>query len=316
MKRSVLFLALIGLLVVSGAGCFLFKAQDETHPAGPRPADLEDVSPAEAAKRINLVKGSRIEIRQGDPQATKNAETSSASDNKIGLRIITIERFAPMNIAGLSWKLSQNVETKESISARERYREQIAAGEEADEPEIETERLTVIGNLKDINLKGSHKLFLPAYWPTGEAAVPDLSAIWVSQDVYEEITGTKNSTIYFGIMDSALYGAMSAADSFFSAIEALSSDASSIADRIDADLTSAEEPSTQMLMVNGQEVEVQVIKVRNWFGEITVLDNPQNPLILKMAFSTEGKEALKNSGQADFLKSLIGYEVTQLNGVQ
>ena len=320
MKRIIEILAFFALLVVLGAGCLWFNNDTKILPTGPRPADLDSVSPEEAAKRINFVAGSQIEIRQTYlGEGAQEAEKLSDGD-KSGVRIITIERFAPMNSTNLRWQLSQDVETQESINARNSYDAAIKNPEDneqtPDEPLVTTDRQTVVGSLVDINLKNSHKLFLPAYWPTGEGRASDLSAIWASADVYEEIKGTKNSTIYYGILDSALFGAMSIAKEFSVATDALKKDSASISNKVDIDLTQAEEASDWDLMVNGKEIKVQVIKARNWFGEIVVLNNPQNPLILKMTFDPSAVPTLDSNNGTAFLKTLLGYEVTQLNGVQ
>ncbi|MDF1496560.1 MAG: hypothetical protein P1P90_00690 [Patescibacteria group bacterium] len=320
MKRTIGIVGFFALLVVLGAGCLWFNKDSKILPAGPRPADLNNISPEEASKRINFVPGSQIEIRQTYLGVGAQGAEKLSEGDKSGVRIITIDRFAPMNIANLRWQLSQDMETGESITARADYDEAVKNLEEGEqapgEPEIIKERQTVIGTLTDINLKNTHKIFLPAYWPTGESTIADLSAIWVSTDVFEELKGTKNSTIYFGILDSALFGALSIAKEFSGAIDALRSDKASISNKVDVDLVKADEPSEWELMVNGKKVMVQVIKARNWFGEIVVLDNPQNPLILKMTFSPEGATELEKSNGAAFLKTLLGYEVTQLNGVQ
>jgi hypothetical protein len=317
MKRITGIIAFFALIVVFGAGCIWFNKEAQILPAGPHPADFEDVSPEEVSKRINLVPGSQVEIRQTYLGVGAKLADQLSGDDKTGVRIITIERFAPMNIANVNWQLAQNIETDESINDRAEHDAKVAAGEEVPEkPEIVTERRTVVGTLKDINLKNTHKIFLPAYWPTGDSNIPDLSAIWVSSDVYEELKRTKNSTIYFGILDSALFGAMAAAVEFAESINALRTESASISNRVDVDLVTADDPSEWDLIVNGKEVKVQVIKSRNWFGEVVVLDNPQNPLILKMTFNPISAGVLDLISGTGFLKSLLGYEVTQLNGVQ
>lgn len=314
MNRVFLVVAVFITVSIIGAGCFSLKKEKVAQilPAGPRPADFSGVSAEEAAKRINFVPGSQIEIRQTYlGMGAKQAEELSNGD-KTGVRIITVERFAPGNYANLNWSLSQEVETQASIKARNAYE----AGETDVKPEPETERLTVVGSLKNIDLKNSHKLFLPAYWPTDQAEISGHSAIWVSADVLEELQKTKNSTIYFGILDSALFGAMNTAKEFADSIQALRQDASEASVKTELDLVKAEDPSDWELMVNGEKVKVQVIKANNWFGEIVVLNNPQNPLILKMTFNPISAGALDLFSGTGFLKSLLGYEVTQLNGVQ
>jgi hypothetical protein len=301
------------MVSVVGAGCFSLKKDNVSKilPAGPRPANFDGVSSEEASKRINFVPGSQIEIRQTYLGTGARLAEELSNGDKTGVRIITIERFAPANYANLNWSLSQDVETQMSILARTAYE----AGETDIKPEIETERLTVVGSIKNIDLKNSHKLFLPAYWPTDQAEIAGLSAIWASVDVLEELQ-TKNSTIYFGILDSALFGAMSTAKEFADSINALNKDMAQVSSKVEVDLVKADEPSDWELMVNGEKVTVQVIKARNWFGEIVVLNNPQNPLILKMTFNPDSAEALDQSSGTGLLKSLLGYEITQLNGVQ
>jgi len=321
MKRTIAIVAFLAFLAVLGAGCLWFNNDDnKILPAGPRPADLQDITPEEASKRINFVPGSQIEIRQTYLGVGAQLAEQLSEGDKSGVRIITVERFAPMNLAGIRWQLSQNMETDESQAARAKYNEALKnqkEGESApEEPQAVTERRTVVGSLSDINLKNTHKLFLPAYWPTDAGNIPDLSAIWVSADVYEELKGTKNSTIYFGILDSVLFGAMSSAQEFAKAIDALRNDSAQVSAKVDVDLVRAEDPSEWDLMVNGEQVKVQVIKANNWFGEIVVLDNPQNPLILKMTFNPVSAGALDLISGTAFLKTLLGYEVTQLNGVQ
>ncbi len=320
MKRFSQILILFLVIALTGAGCSWFGGDGKILPAGPRPANFDGLNPDEAAKKINFVPGSQIEIRQTYLGLGAQLAEQLSDGDKTNVRIITIERFAPMNYANLSWQLSQNVETEESKNARADYEEQLANLAEdqnpPEEPELITERQTVVGSLDEIDLKNSHKLLLPAYWPTGEASVNGLSAIWVSDDVYRELTRTKVSTIYFGILDSALFGAMSSAKEFADSINALRGETAKVADKVDVDLVNADEPSNWSLMVNGEEVEVEVIKARNWFGEIVVLDNPQNPLILKMTFNPVSAGALDLVSGTTFLKALLGYEVTQLNGVE
>ncbi len=314
MKRALFtIIILIGISII-GAGCFAFKKEKATQilPAGPRPADLVGISPEEASKRINFVPGSQIEIRQTYLGLGAQQAEELSNGDKTGVRIITVERFAPGNYANLNWSLSQEVETQESIQAQTAYE----TGEIDIKPEVKNERLTVVGSLKNIDLKNSHKLFLPAYWPTNQAEINGLSAIWVGTDVLEELQKTKNSTIYFGILDSALFGDMDTAKEFANAIQALRQDASIASDKTEIDLAKAEDASNWDLMVNGEKVTVQVIKARNWFGEIIVLNNPQNPLILKMTFNSDSMKTLASVSGVDFLKSLLSYEVTQLNGVQ
>ncbi len=291
--KSFLFVALA--LALFGAGCSWIAGKapgiSSIIPAGPRPANFENASPAEAAKRINFVPGSQIEIRQTYLGADAKSAAALAGDNKEGVRIITLERFAPMVYAKLSWKISSQGATS-------------------------TEMQTVKGKVENIDLKSSHKLYPPAYWPSEVTDAKETSAIWLTKDAFDELTKTKHATLFYGMTDSLLFGNLRTAKEFADAITSLDDQVKEASKATDLDWAKAdEEYSDWTLKVNGQDIKVQVIKASNWFGEIVVLNNPQNPLVIKMTFNPklQDKSLLKGN---DFLSTLLGYEVTQLDNVQ
>jgi len=286
-------------------------------PAGPRPADLDNVSPAEASRRINFVAGSQIEMRQLLPGNASTTVNNQAADNKEGIRIVTVEHFAPMVYAQLNWKLGQKYETQASKDARAAYERLPAKTRPAQPPKPVMELQNVIGLLQNISLKDSHRLWSPAYWPPEPVNADFSSAIWVSQSVFEELTKTHDSTVYFGYLDNSLYGVMQSAQPFAEAVGRLRAEVKKIEDKVDPDQTVSEtEFADWPLLVNGKQATVQVIKARSWYGDIVVLNNPQNPLILKMTLNPKDAGVLQNVSPDGFLQTLLGYEVTELNGVQ
>ena len=58
------------------------------------------------------------------------------------------------------------------------------------------------------------------------------------------------------------------------------------------------------LEVNGRPTVVSAIRARNWFGEIVVLNNRQNPLILKLSLASE-----EGGDDTAILDELFGYEI-------
>jgi len=313
-------------LVLLGVGCSWFKTEinkkiEDLGPAGPRPANFDGASPAEAAKRVNFVPGSQVEIRQTFLGLGATLDKLLDGDDKTGVRIVTLERFAPMVYANLSWKLSQKVETEESRLAREAYEKKKATSpigsDKVGPPDTVMEMQTVIGGLENIDLKNAHQLYPPAYWPSSKQDAKSTSAIWLSEDVFNELTKTRQATLSFGLTDENLYGALKTARDFADAVKELGNQATAAQKETELDLAKADEDyGEQTLKINGQDVKVQVFKARNWYGEITVLNNPQNPLILKMTFNPLAAGAASLfKGQA-LLPSLLGYEVTELNGVQ
>jgi len=310
---------LLGILLVTiafGAGCTWFAGKNnntENQGAGPKPAMLDGLSPAEAALRINFAVGSQIELRQSNIGDPKDAEEQSGG-SKEGVRIVTIERFAPANFANINWKLSRMAETAASMDARE----SAAENPGTDVPDAEMEMQTVAGSIEGLNLSNAHTLYLPAYWPTDKINSGNTSGLWVSDDVFLELTKTHNSTIYYGIMDASLYGRMSASKAFTDQLGALRTQVTEAEKQdIEVDLVKSDtELADWNLLVNGKDVTVQVIKARNWYGEMVVLNNPQNPLILKMEFNPPAAGDMDNFSGDNLLKSLLGYEVTRLENVR
>ncbi len=312
MRTKIGFLVILLGAIALGAGCDWGKSvisniTGSSQPAGPRLAAFDGLSPADASKNINFVPGSQIEMRQTYLGLGAKLADKLSGESKDGVRIITIERFAPMRVINLKWKLSRNVETAVSIKARN-------SGKTLD-PVMEMQ--TVVGGLENVDLTSTHKLYPPAYWPTESIPAKSTSAIWVSNEVFEELTRTKTATVYFGITDQFLFGALNTAKQFSNAIDALKGEAKKIEGKTDVDLTQADaELAEWPLNVNGKDIKVQVIKARNWFGEIVILNNPQNPLILKMTFNPLTKGVLDIVAGDGFLQTLLGYEITRLDNVQ
>lgn len=313
LKTTIKTAAVLVFLVFLGWGCNWFKPAalrvPEMLPAGPRPADLDNVTPADASKRINLVQGSQVMLRQTYLGQSAKQEDEKAAGSMENVRIVTIERFAPENVASLSWKLNQRVETDASKKAREEYLQTKPSARPEKEPEAVTEIMTVVGGISDLNLKDGHGLYLPAYWPTEKAYSQDTSGIWLSRVVYEELTKTHVSTVYANLFDQGFSARIGQSLEFSQALAAVAAEKNKIENKIDPDLMTAEtEFSDWTLKINGKDVNVQVLKAKNWYGEIVVLNNPQNPLILKFNLDP----AVSNP----FLQTLMGYEITELSGIE
>lgn len=292
MKSKILLLTVMALIVL-GAGCSWIKdkaANIPSIPTGPKLADFKDANPVEAAKKVNFVPGSQIEIRQTYLGVGAKQADALAGDDKEGVRIVTIERFAPMVYANLSWKLSRK---------------------------IETEMRTVKGIIRGIDLKNTHQIYPPAYWPSDNITNKGTSGIWLSEDAFNALVKSRMTSMAYGILDPDLYGAMVAAKDFADALKSLQDQVSEAEKNNELDLAKADvDYSDWTLKINGQDVVVRVFKARNWYGEMVVLNNPQNPLILKMTFNPLVSVAVDPLKGGDLLSTLIGYEVTRLDNVQ
>lgn len=314
MKTSRIALGAIALSVaLFGFGC---KNQPpgapDQEPSGPQASTFENVSPKEAAERIDLVSGSTMELRSTFLGFGAKLAAALAGEKKEGTRVITIDRFAPGETANLTWKLSTKVEAASSVKAREDAKK---AGKQEPEPVMVDQ--TETGQLLGINLKDASSLMLPAYWPeTATGSAVGSSGIWLSDDAYQGLSRNRVATLSFGVLDASLQGDVKKSKDFADAFAKLQGQVAKVESRTDVfKLEGDKDPIEWTLKVNGKDVKVEAFKAHTWFGEIIVLANRQNPLILKATLNpaAEGLASLFNLGA---LQALLGYEVTSLNDVQ
>ncbi|MFH1077751.1 MAG: hypothetical protein V1745_00500 [Patescibacteria group bacterium] len=282
--------------------------------AGPTTSTFGDESPAEVTKKINFVPGSVIEMRQTFLGFGAKLAAALAGEDKEGTRIIVLKRFAPMNIADVEWKLATMVESESSIAARAEARKQKKA-----EPEPVMVEQVSQGTISGFNLVDGHSLYLPAFWPEDKTTATALgtSGIWLSDDVFQSLSRNHIATLDFGMLDATINGTVAKLAGFREAFAALQGQVEKAGSRTDVfKLEGEAEVSEWPLKVNGKDVKVEVIKARTWFGDIVVLNNRQNPLVLKATLNPVA------SGTGDLftgvgtLKALVGYEVTELIDVQ
>lgn len=300
--------ATLVLTALFGAGCRQPVAAPREL-TGPRVATFDNVSPKEATAKINLVPGSTIETRQTFLGFGAKVAAALAGEKKEGTRVIVVERFAPRQTANLSWKLSSKVEAESSVKAREE-----ATRLKKPVPEPVMVDSVAIGKLIGVNLNDAHMLFPPSYWQEkDDASAFGTSGIWVSGNVYDDLDRNRVSTLDFGLFDPALQGAVGTSSDFKDILAGLERTVKGIEDRVDVFKLSGEKDLVEWpLKVNGKDITVEAIRAKNWFGEIVVLHNSQNPLVLKATFNPA---ASLISGLAP-LKALFGYEVTSLGDVQ
>lgn len=297
-------------LALFGAGC-QNVAQLPQEITGPKIAAFDNVSAKDATAKIQLVRGSTIETRQTFLGFGAKLAAKLAGEGKEGTRVISIERFAPREVASFTWRLSTKEEAESSVKARaeaERLKKTV--------PEPVMVESVVTGNLDGLNLKDAHTLYLPAYWPETDEDVPSLgtSGIWLSGDVFDDLERNRVSTLDFGILDARLQGAVAKVADFRNALSSLEGQKKKIENRVDVFKIDGEKDLVEWpLKVNGKEVKVEVIRAKSWFGEIVVLNNKQNPLVLKTTLNPTAAELVTGLGP---LKALLGYEVTALDGVQ
>jgi hypothetical protein len=302
-KRVVFAISVLFFALVFGAGC---GKKDAAAP-DVRRGGFASMNAEQAARAVTFKNGSCFVIRQ---TAVAFEGKFFIGDSARSLRYVELSTFSPGHDAELIWQLEELIETDESVEARAAF-ERGEHEEGAEEPVRKYGQIISSGKLSAITLFGSHELSLPVRWkPEDDKA--NSAAIWASADVFSELSRTRNSTVYLDAIDSASQ-AVSGDEKLGSAISALRDHIRSISDRTDVDFMKVEGDAVEWpLTVNGERISVRAIKARNWFGEIVVLDNPDNPLILKFEFNPnmEGMDA--GSGEMNVLRGLLGYEVAEV----
>lgn len=299
------------VLVLTGFGCNMDRIPDVFQKNKDKPTQTETV---EAAKAIEFIPGDGFTINQTFMGV--GGLLSNLAGFKDGKREVTITRFAPAHVANLEWSLTSQRETAASKKARENYEKALKEGKASGlPPQPAFEEGVTTGTVSDISLASSHSAYFPNYWTSATTSLSgERSAVWLSDDAFQELSRTRHTVLNFGVFDEALQKATKGISDVKEAIDALQKRANTESENKDLTLLEADETTSDYkIRVNGEEKTVSVIKARNWFGEIIVLNNPQNPLILKASLNpvTSGA-ADAASGTEAFFDKFFGFEITDI----
>lgn len=299
--KTVRFAALAALVcstALFGIGCL---GAGNT-PSGP----VDGQAAIEAAEGIQFIAGDTFDIRQAPFGFGAFSPELLAGED--GVRTVTIRRFAPMHVAELEWELVTTRETESSKRLRSAYEEEARKNPatSAPAPTRATERVTTRGELLGINLRTPHTAFFPLYWPERRHdLLGEKSGLWLSDDAFLELVKTRRTILNYGVFDDALDAARNNVPGLREALASLRRDAAEEGGRRDLTELAAEAEFIEWpLEVNGRPTVVSAIRARNWFGEIVVLNNRQNPLILKLSLASE-----EGGDDTAILDELFGYEI-------
>lgn len=280
-------MGLFGAALMIGAGCQVSPIL--SNPSETRAVSLASLSPAQAAERLQFIGGDTFELKQTlFGMGTFLAELTKS---KVGRREVQITHFAPMNSAELSWRLSVDERTARGL-----------------------EVVSASGTVERIDLLRSHALEIPVYWAPGPIRAFDKSAVWLSDDAYAELSKTGKTVLNFGVMDPSINDLIKNTKEMQTALNKLRQQAATESAHKDLTLLQAEKDDVEYaIKVNGKEVKVAAIRAKNWFGEITVLKNRQNPLIVKLALNPQIYGDAQATSTETGLASVFGYQITNLN---
>lgn len=282
-KKITILAALISLVALVGVGCNGPMSRPNQELTGPTISSFVGLTPQEATARINLVPGSVIFLRQLFAGFGDTLSTKILAKEQTVTRTIVLDRFAPNEIANLTWKISAMTGEKNDASQ------------------------TLTGNLDGLDLKGAYNLYLPAYWPEKDhASSLGTSGLWLSREVFEGLARNRVSSLRLELFDPLMQGRVAGSD-FKPLLDKLSAEVAKIENRVDIYRLDGEAGVTEWpLKVNGEDIKVEVIKAHTWFGELVVLNNAQNILVLKFSLNDKADPALKK---------LLDYEIFELKDV-
>ena len=279
----------IGITLV-GAGCSSVatpKTESSAPVAAPAQAKFDGISPSEASRKINLTASNIIKINQhfsnqGDAMARQLGWGPDVAYD------VVVRRFAPGYRADVEWKRFTSVKaglaTASSTGIEDRQ---------------------YVGSIVDGALQDGHSISLPSLWTEGEHSAFGSGILWLSSDVYENIVKSKLSTLTVGVLDKNQYNAVKGSSMFTKTIEQIVRESLRPGQK-DLTLTQADAPTVMSLNVNGSPVNVEVIVMHNWFADMVVLNNPQNPLVLRV--TTKKIPGVNADG-------FFNYEVRAIEGI-
>lgn len=301
MKHS-LWIGALAAVALFGAGCSSSTTPEQTK------------SPAEMAQTIQLHTGDQFDVRQtvynfGDipSKLWKGTEAS---------RVVTLTSYDPRVAASLEWKSELTQETASSVKARADYEASIAKRKEGADypppPPVIMEELEVRGMVPNIDLRDTQTLLLPTYWLPGETnALNQKSAVWLSQNAYLELSRNGSTDVYMDVGGSNAQQLLRATKEWSDLAKQLKTAEQTAQKQEPTRLVAESERVTVPLTVNGQTVNVSAIRAKNAYGELTILDNRDNPLILKADIHPSLPGIAEAAGIGDWEK-LFGYEVSSL----
>lgn len=299
-----------------GAGCQWFAPAEDSNARNA----FSHLEPLAAAEKLQFLPGDSFDVTQR--MYGFEALISGFMKDDTGVRKVTITRFAPMNGANLDWEAKLEVETEASIQEREAYTKALdELTEDAPipvRPDAAYETRTTSGTLEFINIKNSHSALFPAYWHEGKQnAIEEFSGIWLSDDAFQELSRTGKTSLSFNVFHESSAQAVEGVYALQDALDTLKHESQTAAreDRKDVDLIEMVDDALPYdITIDGKSVTVETMKARNWYGEIIVLKNRQNPMILELNINPIAASVNEAIGdKVGSLQDLFGYKITNFN---
>ena len=278
MKRISLPIVFATIVALFGFGCASTspKALTEEKVSGYQLVDPSEKSIEQVTKELRMMTPATIHA------IATYGDTVPARERGYGSKVditMVVNEFSPNLSASFDWTIDS------TISGKPRQ---------------------ITGTLRDIHLAENADVYLPITWVQGDRSADNTAGIWISSHVYENISKSHQSTLYFGMTNvDQIAGLMK----LYPITAERMQQVKRLADTVrgsDPTLATREEKLVEIpITVNGKETKVQAYRLKSWFGIMDVLANEQNPLILNVTPSSDIPQ--KDVAQ------LLDYHVTSIS---
>jgi len=293
------WLAALGCIITLGAGCV--------------PA-LSGPSPEKAAGAIVMQPGLRLTVRES---AFGFGGQFLEAIGQSTTREVRVEDWKEGS-ARVSWQKSFEKETDASVQARKAF-DALAptpVGQPGPTPPVrETETVSVTGTVATDALADGTVLTLPAMWTEGDLpARKGGTLIWLSKEQYRQLADTRKAKVDLGLFDTDLSGAMAAVQGlqqFLDWANRKPADAASEAPPLDL-MNADENWGSYPVVIDGRAETVRTLEAGNAFARISVLANPDDPLVLQVRLTPAAYGPTVLVAPSLTLQKALGYEITEI----
>ena len=176
---------------------------------------------------------------------------------------------------------------------------------------LEWKSASASGTVALSSYAGAHAMLLPVFWPNGDAKAYQNGGLWLSRDAFEALKIDGETEWRLGLAERTLAAVSSAFETFNRLSVTLSGSATSTALASPFRLKKTGTLDAFPLMIDGRLTLVRVVRATSWFADLFVLDNVDNPLILKVVVHPVAQPALKALAGAVRWDEL-GYDITSV----
>ncbi len=244
-------------------------------------------------------------------------------------RLLTLTQWSAGQKVGLDWSIATQVETVESVAARQTYGQTYASSpvgtEIPPEPETAYEEKLVSGKMTSASLESANTLGLPESWSEGDGGISSTSLIWLASSHYEELVNTRSTVVSLGLFDESLLKVENVTSQVTSMIDGISELFAPLLGIAKEELVESSSTESLLmlvadpqwgeytLLVDGISTKVRVVEAKNAFASYKILANPDNPLILEIQLTPLSQGNLELLSAQGLAEGFGGYEVTQVN---